>query len=134
MKQDHISNALNSLKNASNAGHQKIILKNSKTVLKILKIFQQCNYISKVEKKNDRFLVVYIKYKGWWAKNTTFSKIVRISKPSLRKYSGYKSFGSYLIKHKPIEGVAVVSTSMGILNTKEAEFLKLGGELLCYIS
>lgn len=56
-------------------------------------------------------------------------KLIRISTPGLRKYTGYKEMPRVLNGL----GVAVLSTSKGVMTDKEARDLKVGGEILCYV-
>ncbi|NLZ96093.1 MAG: 30S ribosomal protein S8, partial [Bacteroidales bacterium] len=56
-------------------------------------------------------------------------KLIRVSKPGLRKYAGYKDMPRVINGL----GIAIISTSQGVMTDKEARNLKVGGEVLCYV-
>lgn len=58
-----------------------------------------------------------------------FKKLIRISSPGLRKYTGYKD----IPRVDNGLGIAIISTSKGVMTDKEAAELKIGGEVLCYV-
>jgi small subunit ribosomal protein S8 len=62
-----------------------------------------------------------------------FSIIKRISKPGLRVFSGYKQFANKLDVLRYEQGIAIISTSSGIMSHIKASKLKKGGEIICYI-
>lgn len=62
-------------------------------------------------------------------KVNAIKKLIRISTPGLRKYVGYKEMPRVLNGL----GVAILSTSRGVMTDKEAKELKIGGEVLCYV-
>ena len=62
-------------------------------------------------------------------KEPVIRKIVRVSTPGLRKYVGYREMPRVLNGL----GIAILSTSRGVMTDKEASQLKVGGEVLCYI-
>lgn len=74
-----------------------------------------------------------LKYKGWWIKKPFFSIIKRISKPGKRVFSGYKDFGANIDILRYEQGIAIISTSSGVMGHLKATKLKKGGEILCYI-
>ena len=63
-------------------------------------------------------------------KSNAIKKLQRVSKPGLRKYTGYKNMPRVINGL----GIAIISTSKGVMTDKEAAELKIGGEVLCYVS
>ena len=62
-------------------------------------------------------------------KTNAIRKLKRVSKPGLRKYTGYKEMPRVINGL----GIAILSTSKGVMTDKEASELKIGGEVLCYV-
>lgn len=62
-------------------------------------------------------------------KASAIQSLQRVSKPGLRKYTGYKDMPSVINGL----GIAIISTSRGVMTDKEASELKVGGEVLCYV-
>lgn len=63
-------------------------------------------------------------------KSNAIKNLQRVSKPGLRKYAGYKNMPRVINGL----GIAIISTSKGVMTDKEAAELKIGGEVLCYVS
>ena len=63
-------------------------------------------------------------------KSNAIKNLQRVSKPGLRKYTGYKNMPRVINGL----GIAIISTSKGVMTDKEAAELKIGGEVLCYVS
>ena len=126
---DPISNLLTIIRNGVQANKETVDIPASKLNGRILEIFKQDSYIEDYRPMQDNVqgsFKVYLKYKG---KKPVITGIQRISKPGLRVY----------IKSDEVPrvlnglGTAVISTSKGVLNDREARKLKMGGEVLCYI-
>lgn len=82
-----------------------------------------------LEKKNSRLkIILYLKYHGR-DKKPCITNLKRISKPGLRIYTTYKEIPKILGGI----GIAILSTSQGIMTDREARFRKIGGEVLCAI-
>ena len=127
---DPIADMLTILRNASFAKKEAAEVKNSRITEEIIKIFRKEGFISnyKLMKDNKQgILRVYLRY----LKNGSpaILGIKRISKPGLRIYKK-----AYEIP-KVYEGlgIAVISTSNGLMTDKEVRAKSLGGEVLCYI-
>ena len=145
MTNDLVSNMLTCIRNASLAKHTFTRVQYSKLNLAILKVFQAEGYIISyyLEKSGKLFdttkvipllsIRVILKYKGWWIKKPMFLTIKRISKPGQRIFAGYRFFPKVINTLKYKQGIAVISTSIGIFSHLKAKKLKLGGEILCYI-
>ena len=137
MVTDIIADMLTRIRNASSVKHNFTLISFSKLNLAILNIFQKEGYIqfySIEESKSDFFVIkVTLKYKGWWIKKSFFSIIKRISKPGKRIYLSYRKLDQVINTFKNEPGVAVISTSLGIMSHYKAIQLKQGGEVLCFI-
>jgi len=99
--------------------------------LAILKILKNEGYIEKFEEfeeDNKKYLIVFLKYIGK-KREPVISKLKRISKPGLRIYSNSKKLPIVLNSL----GIAIVSTSKGVITNSRAKELGIGGEILCYI-
>ena len=62
-------------------------------------------------------------------KSNAIKSLTRVSRPGLRKYTGYKDMPRVINGL----GVAIISTSKGVMTDKEASVQKIGGEVLCYV-
>ncbi|MDH3003718.1 MAG: 30S ribosomal protein S8 [Candidatus Shikimatogenerans sp. JK-2022] len=126
---DTIGNYLTLLRNAYNVKHNKVKVNYSKIIFNITKLLYKNNYIKsyKLYKKNNFLkILIYLKYINNYS---VIKKIIRISKPSLRKYLKYKNIYRILNGY----GISILSTSSGIMTDNEAKKRKIGGEILCII-
>lgn len=133
MNIDRVSDTLTRIRNALQKKHSFVILPLN-TMNKILsKILLIEGYIQNVEEKfqeNKKFLILDLKYKGEkHNKAPIITNIKRISKPGLRVYVNNKEIPVVLGGL----GIAILSTSKGVLSDKKARQLGIGGELLCLI-
>jgi small subunit ribosomal protein S8 len=139
MINDLISDMLTRIRNASLAKHKYTTIIYTKIAIKILNVFISEGYIfdykiySCNKTNTPKFILIILKYKGWWIKTPVFSILKRISKPGKRIYSSYKYFQLKLNILKYHQGIAIISTSNGIMSHTKAVLLKKGGEILCYI-
>lgn len=127
--QDPISDALTMIRNASRAKKEKVDVKFSKLIEEILKILKKRAYISNYKKIEDKIqgsLRVYLKYnpKG----DAVITELRRISKPGLRIYVAKDEIPKVLGGF----GMAVLTTSKGIMTDEEARKNSVGGEILLY--
>ncbi|WP_185851392.1 30S ribosomal protein S8 [Blattabacterium cuenoti] len=130
MNRDPVSDFLTSIRNACFAKHKLLESPSSKLKKEITKVLFENGYILdyKLEtKKNREFIKIALKY--YQKKVSVIQQIIRISKPGLRKYSKCKNFPRVLNGL----GIAIISTSYGIMTDKQARIKKLGGEVLCYV-
>ena len=126
---DPIANMLTIIRNAINVHKDTVDVPASKMNEKILGIFKKEGYIEDVRLLKDQkqgVLKIYLKYDN---KNPVISGLQRVSKPGLRVYTKNDEIPRVLSGL----GTAVISTSKGIFDDKEARKLKIGGEVLCYI-
>ncbi|MBF0618864.1 MAG: 30S ribosomal protein S8 [Candidatus Omnitrophica bacterium] len=126
---DPIANMLVMLKNALAVRKETVDVPASKLLEKILGIFKKDGYIEDVRLLKDNkqgVLKVYLKYDQ---KKPAIAGIKRVSKSGLRVYAQ----GDAIPRVLSGLGTAVISTSKGVIDDKEARKLKIGGEVLCYI-
>lgn len=137
MTNDLVSDMLTRIRNASLAKHSFTDIRYSKLNLGILKVLVKEGYLKgyQIEEltNSKKIIKAFLKYKGWWIKKPFFSVIRRISKPGQRIFGGYKEFEQILDILKYEQGMAIISTSSGIMSHLKAKKLKKGGEILCYI-
>jgi small subunit ribosomal protein S8 len=99
--------------------------------LAIALILKDEGFIDDFELYNEgifKYLLISLKYKGK-SRKPVISKIERISKPGLRVYADSKNLPKVLGNL----GVAIISTSQGVMTNLKAKQLGIGGEVLCYI-
>ena len=127
---DPIADLLTRIRNAMTARHDRVDIPASKIKVAIVRILKDEGFIKnfKVSKDNKQGLIlVFLKYSD---RNTPVIKgLERISKPSCRIYQGAKDILPVLSGL----GVAVVSTSRGVMTDREARRQNLGGEMICQI-
>ncbi len=125
---DPIADMLTRIRNAQMARKQNVEIPFSKVKMAILDIFVKAGYVTSVE-KIDSFpaqLVVELMYRGT---QPFITSIKRESKPGHRMYRKADELPCILNGY----GVAIVSTSQGIMSAKDAKKLGVGGEVLCSI-
>nr|YP_010618937.1 Ribosomal protein S8 [Deltalsia parasitica]WAX02950.1 Ribosomal protein S8 [Deltalsia parasitica] len=131
MINDMISDMLTKIRNANLAKHQIVQVPATKMTRNIIKVLQQEGFIYEFEEieadlKNQ--ILVSLKYKGK-NKKPIITELKRISKPGLKVYASHKELPKVLGGI----GIAIISTSKGIMTDKTARQFGLGGEVLCYI-
>lgn len=138
MTNDLVSDMLTRIRNASLARHSFTRIPFSELNLAILNVLKNEGYIQfySLEEENlkKKMIKVVLKYKGWWIKKPLFSTLQRISKPGQRVFSPYKKFFKTIDVLKYQQGIAIISTSMGVMSHNKATQLKKGGEILCFVS
>ncbi|HAT65343.1 30S ribosomal protein S8 [Aureisphaera sp. CAU 1614] len=132
MNTDPISDFLTRVRNAVKAGHRVVEVPASNLKKEITKILFEQGYILSYkfeEGKNPQGTIkIALKYDKL-TKDPVIKKIQRISKPGLRKYAGADEMPRVLNGL----GIAVVSTSAGVMTGKQAKAQNVGGEVLCYV-
>ncbi|MBW4636787.1 MAG: 30S ribosomal protein S8 [Gloeocapsa sp. UFS-A4-WI-NPMV-4B04] len=127
---DTIADMLTRIRNANMARHQTTQIPATKMTRSIAKVLQNEGFIGEFQESEEgikRNLVVSLKYKG--NRQPLITALKRISKPGLRVYSNRKELPRVLGGI----GIAIISTSSGIMTDREARRQGLGGEVLCYI-
>ncbi|MBN2668139.1 MAG: 30S ribosomal protein S8 [Bacteroidales bacterium] len=128
---DPIADYLTRVRNAIMANHKVVEVPASNLKKEITKVLFDKGYILNykfVEEGPQGYIKIALKYHPQ-TKVPAIKKIVRVSKPGLRKYAGH---GTMPIVLNGL-GIAILSTSKGVMTNKEAKNLNVGGEVLCYV-
>jgi small subunit ribosomal protein S8 len=128
---DTISDMLTRIRNATMVKHQIVQIPVTKMSSAITKILKEEGFIEDFEsyEENKReYLLLSLKYNGK-SRKSVISKIQRVSKPGLRVYANSKELPKVLDNL----GIAIMSTSKGVMTNLTAKELGIGGEVLCYI-
>ena len=128
---DPIADYLTRLRNAISAKHRVVEVPASNLKKEITKILFDKGYILNymfVEDGPQGTIKIALKYDAA-NKTSAIKKLIRVSSPGLRKYTGYKDMPRVINGL----GIAILSTSKGVMTDKEASTLKIGGEVLCYV-
>ena len=132
MNTDPISDYLTRMRNAIRANHKVVEIPTSKTKREITKILFEKGYILNykfVDDVHPGMIKIALKYHPT-SKLSAITELKRVSRPGLRKYVGVDEMPSVMNGL----GIAIVSTSHGMMTDKEAKAQKVGGEVFCYIS
>ncbi|HHU46827.1 MAG TPA: 30S ribosomal protein S8 [Bacteroidales bacterium] len=132
MNTDPISDYLTRIRNAIMANHKVVEIPTSKIKKEITKILFEKGYILNYKFIDDTHpgtIKIALKYHPV-TKLSAINKLQRVSKPGLRKYVNVEQMPSVLNGL----GIAIISTSRGMMTDKEAKAQNVGGEVLCYIS
>ncbi len=129
MVNDPIADMLTRIRNAVMVGHESVLVPHSRTKVAIARILKEQNFIEDyeiVKAKPSQTLRLQLRYVD---KQPAVLGLERVSRPGLRVYAGKteipRVYGGL--------GVAIMSTSQGIMTGQDAWRKKLGGEVLCYI-
>lgn len=128
---DPIADYLTRLRNAIMAHHRVVEVPASNLKKEITKILFEKGYILNykfIEEGPQGTIKVALKYHPT-TKASAITSLKRVSTPGLRKYTGYKNMPRVINGL----GIAIISTSQGVMTDKEAANLKVGGEILCYV-
>nr|YP_009393571.1 ribosomal protein S8 [Bostrychia simpliciuscula]ARW62133.1 ribosomal protein S8 [Bostrychia simpliciuscula] len=131
MINDIVADMLTRIRNGNLAKHQIVKILCTNITRNIIKVLKDEGFISEYEEIKENFnnyILLSLKYKGK-NKKPVITELKRISKPGLRVYANRKElprvFGGI--------GIAIISTSQGIMTDKNARQNGIGGEVLCYI-
>ena len=129
---DPIADYLTRLRNAIHAQHRVVEIPSSKIKREITRILFEQGYILnyKFEEGNTPAgtIKIALKYNPE-DKESAIRSLKRVSRPGLRQYTGYKEMPRVLNGL----GIAILSTSKGVMTNKQAKDMKIGGEVLCYV-
>ena len=131
MINDTISDMLTRIRNANMVKHQIVQIPVTKMSLSIANILKEEGFIRDFEnyhEGNQQYLFLSLKYTGK-SRKSVISEIKRVSKPGLRVYVNSKELPKVLDNL----GIAIISTSKGVMTNLKAKQLGIGGEVLCYI-
>lgn len=129
MMTDPIADMLTRIRNANQAKHQTVEMPASRIKLEILNVLKNEGYIAEYEKIEDGkqgVIKVTLKYAD---KERVIKGIKRISKPGLRVYAKSEELPKVLNGL----GIAIISTSNGVMTDREARKQKLGGEVIAFV-
>ena len=126
---DLTADMLTMIRNASRAKKESVEIKRSRLIAAVCEILKKEGFIANykpIEDTKQGFLKVYLKYgKG---SMPALKGLKKITKPGLRIYKG----NSALPRVLGGVGIAIVSTSQGVMTAYDARFRKIGGEVICY--
>jgi len=131
MVTDTISDMLTRIRNATMVKHRIVQILNTKMSLAITTILEEEGFIESFEAYEERkikYLLLSLKYTSK-SRESVICKIERVSKPGLRVYTNTKTLPKVLDDL----GIAILSTSKGVMTNFKARELGIGGEVLCYI-
>lgn len=128
---DTIADFLTRIRNAVRANHRIVEIPSSNLKKEMTKILKEKGYILDYKFEDSEVqgnIKIALKYHPV-TKAPAIHNISRISKPGLRKYAGMSRMPRVLNGL----GIAILSTSKGVMTNKEAKVQKIGGEVLCYV-
>jgi len=131
MVSDPIADLLTRIRNAAAVRKRIVEIPASKIKLEIVKVLHEMGYILNykfVDAKPQGVIKVALKYDSI-TKESAFTRMVRVSRPGLRKYVPADDIPRVMNGL----GVAILSTSKGVLTGKQARLANVGGEVLCYV-
>nr|AYR06225.1 ribosomal protein S8 [Renouxia sp.] len=131
MVNDTISDMLTRIRNASLAKHQIVQVPATKITRNIITVLKKEGFIQNFDEIRENLkthLLISLKYKGKH-KKPVITALKRVSKPGLRVYANHRELPKVLGGI----GIAIISTSQGVMTDKEARYHGLGGEVLCYV-
>lgn len=127
---DSISNMLTAVRNANMRRYEYVDIKASKMNESITQILKEEKYISNfrvLKDKSANYIRIYLKYLN--KDLPVITNLKRMSKPSLRVYVKRDEV-PYVLRGK---GIAIISTSKGLVTDRKARELKMGGEVICFV-
>jgi small subunit ribosomal protein S8 len=128
---DTIADMLTRIRNAGMARKQSTEVPATNMTRSIARVLQEEGFIGEIAEQEEgvkKLLILTLKYKGK-TRRPIISALKRVSKPGLRVYSNRKDLPRVLGGI----GIAIISTSSGIMTDRDARKQGLGGEVLCYI-
>lgn len=131
MINDIISDTLTRIRNANLAKHQIVQIPATKMTRNIIEVLKEEGFIYQFEEVIEnlkKYIVISLKYKGK-QKKPIITELKRVSKPGLRVYANHKEIPTVLGGI----GIAIISTSKGLMTDRHARKYGLGGEVICYI-
>jgi small subunit ribosomal protein S8 len=132
MTTDPIADYLTRVRNAIRANHRIVEVPSSQMKKSITQILFEKGYILNYKFEDEKFpstIKIALKYHPV-SKACAIKELTRVSRPGLRRYTGADELPRVLNGL----GIAIISTSQGLMTDKEARKLNIGGEVLCYIS
>ena len=130
MYTDTIADFLTRIRNAQRAKHRLVQSPNSKIKSEIARILKDQGFIidyKVIEDNKQGIIKLALKYNE--DNDPVIKNISRVSKPGLRKYAGSQKLPRVINGL----GIAILTTSQGVMTNKEAKIKNIGGEVLCYV-
>jgi len=127
--QDPIADMLTRIRNGQSANKYSVIMPASKLKTSIIKVLKKEGYIKNFEVKGTLKLELEVFLKYFQGKSVV-ERIERVSKPSLRVYKKKNQLPQVMAGL----GIAIISTSQGVMTDREARKIGLGGEVICYVA
>lgn len=129
MMQDTIADMLTRIRNAQSADKETVTMPSSKVKASIAKVLKDEGYIEEFKIEGDKKpeLTITLKY---YAGKPVIERIERVSRPGLRIYRGCDELPTIMNGL----GVAIVSTSKGVITDRRARALQVGGEVICIVA
>ncbi|MFQ5657917.1 MAG: 30S ribosomal protein S8 [Candidatus Methylomirabilales bacterium] len=130
MLTDPVADMLTRLRNASAVGHERLDIPSSRLKVEVARVLKDEGFIKDykvIEDDKQGILRVYLKYGPGNAR--VLRGITRASKPGLRVYARTRKIPQVLSGL----GIAILSTSKGVMTDREARSQGVGGEVLCYV-
>lgn len=128
---DTISDMLTRIRNACMVQHDTTVVPSNKMNRSIARVLQQEGFIENYEEIGEgvkKQVLISLRYKGR-NRQPIIKQLTRVSRPGLRVYSNHKQLPRVLGGI----GIAIISTSSGIMTDREARKQGIGGEILCYV-
>jgi small subunit ribosomal protein S8 len=128
---DTIADMLTRIRNANLARHQTVDIPSTRMTRSIAQVLQEEGFIDSFELVDEgvrQKLVIKLKYRGK-TRDPIIKNLKRVSRPGLRVYSNRKELPRVLGGI----GIAIISTSSGIMTDRDARQQGIGGEILCYV-
>ena len=123
--------SLAKIRNASRAKHATVEVRRSRAAERLLEVLRREGFIGAFkpvgEEPSARRWRVYLKYVN--KKDAAIEQLVRVSRPGMRVYNR----STRLPRVRQGTGVAILSTSLGLMSDREAKRKRVGGEVLCYV-
>ncbi|MFA6391785.1 MAG: 30S ribosomal protein S8 [Patescibacteria group bacterium] len=126
---DPIADMLTRIRNTVPLKKEKVVIPFSKIKFEIAKILEKEGYVKKVEKSDDNFANINIELKYTPDQESIIKSLIRVSKPGRRVYVEYQQIPNVLNGL----GIAILSTSAGLMTNIDAKKKKIGGEVICEI-
>ncbi|MFQ5804764.1 MAG: 30S ribosomal protein S8 [Candidatus Methylomirabilales bacterium] len=130
MWSDPVADTLTRIRNANAAGHEKVDVPSSRLKVEIARILKEEGFVKGyrvIEDEKQGVLRVYLKYGP--GNERVLRGIARASRPGLRVYTRTRKIPRVLSGM----GIAILSTSKGVMTDREARNQAVGGEVLCYV-
>ena len=129
MINDTVSDMLTRIRNANNSKHHLVQIPATKMTRNITAILKEEGFVEDFESlDSENSILISLKYAGK-KRQPVITTLKLVSKPGIRVYTGAKNIPTVLGNL----GIAIISTSQGVMTDAKARQLKIGGEILCYI-